>query len=252
MRRSETAAGHGAGRRVGGGGCTGAERVHRRGARVRTRVHGREGRHRCRGAGCTGAPARARCARWRGAGGCTGAEAAPGCGRARCGGAVATGCGRARGTGGRGGHRCGVGAPVHGAAGARGRTGLREVQGGHGRRGEGAGADGAAEVRAGRVHGPRGEWLRNGVLLAPEPGMGATDFTELAAWQLSHELRELVIAITDRSPTCRDFKFCRSNQGRREVPQPAIRGGLREASATATSHTSCGLRWHLWTRSETS
>jgi four helix bundle protein len=38
--------------------------------------------------------------------------------------------------------------------------------------------------------------------------MGAKDFTELAAWQLADELRTLVIAITERSPARRDFKFC--------------------------------------------
>jgi four helix bundle protein len=38
--------------------------------------------------------------------------------------------------------------------------------------------------------------------------MGVKDFTELHAWKLAHELRLLVIAITDRPPTRRDFKFC--------------------------------------------
>jgi four helix bundle protein len=43
--------------------------------------------------------------------------------------------------------------------------------------------------------------------------MGAKDFTELAAWQLAHELRTLVVAITDRSPARNDFKFCNQMTG---------------------------------------
>jgi four helix bundle protein len=36
----------------------------------------------------------------------------------------------------------------------------------------------------------------------------AKDFTELAAWQLSHELRQLMLAITARENVRRDFKYC--------------------------------------------
>jgi len=40
------------------------------------------------------------------------------------------------------------------------------------------------------------------------PGMGARDFTELAAWQLAHELRRIVVEITERAPARRDLRFC--------------------------------------------
>jgi four helix bundle protein len=36
----------------------------------------------------------------------------------------------------------------------------------------------------------------------------ARDFTELAAWQLSDELRRVVIEITARPNVARDFRFC--------------------------------------------
>jgi four helix bundle protein len=36
----------------------------------------------------------------------------------------------------------------------------------------------------------------------------AKDFTELAAWQLSHELRQLMFAIVARPNASRDFKYC--------------------------------------------
>ena len=36
----------------------------------------------------------------------------------------------------------------------------------------------------------------------------ARDFTELAAWQLAHELRALVIAITAKSPARNDVRYC--------------------------------------------
>jgi four helix bundle protein len=38
--------------------------------------------------------------------------------------------------------------------------------------------------------------------------MAARDFTELAAWQLAHELRLLIVAVTERSPARRDLRFC--------------------------------------------
>ena len=36
----------------------------------------------------------------------------------------------------------------------------------------------------------------------------AKDFTELAAWQLSHELRQLIVEITARPGVQRDFRYC--------------------------------------------
>jgi four helix bundle protein len=43
--------------------------------------------------------------------------------------------------------------------------------------------------------------------------MIAQHFTELIVWELSNELRELVIALTATAPVKRDFEFCRQIRG---------------------------------------
>jgi four helix bundle protein len=44
-----------------------------------------------------------------------------------------------------------------------------------------------------------------GTSLAAAPGMGAKDFTALDAWQLSHELQVLIVALLQRFPLATDY-----------------------------------------------
>jgi four helix bundle protein len=44
----------------------------------------------------------------------------------------------------------------------------------------------------------------------------ARHFTELIAWQLADQLRQEVIAFTDRLPACRDHRFCTDIRGSSE------------------------------------
>ena len=53
-----------------------------------------------------------------------------------------------------------------------------------------------------------GAGMQGGAAIARALSMGARDFTELAAWQLAHELRTLVIAITVKSPARNDVRYC--------------------------------------------